>query len=76
MKTYQISVAEFIRRKRAQNASVDLKSAYRASGNFAYTIAVFPSRESLAKRVRKQNEKPSHWLNWSAVIPLTGLEGY
>lgn len=76
MKTYQVSIAEFIHLKRTPNASVGLKVGYRASGNFEYTMAVFSSRESLAKRIRKQNEKPSHWLNWSALIPLTELEGY
>jgi len=37
---------------------------------------VFPSREFMARMIRKQEQGPHSNRHWRAIVPLTATEGY
>lgn len=71
----RLTCSEFFKLKQANNSSIDHKTAYR-SLNWDYEVKFFASRESMAKLVCKQQEKPSHWTNWTPLVPLKDNEGF
>lgn len=73
---YTVTLCELIRLKQNKNASVDSRVAYRSQSTWDYTVKVFPSRESMAKTIRKEQENAPRYNNWVALIPLEQNEGY
>lgn len=73
---YTVTLYELLRLKRNKNASVDSRVAYRSQSTWGYTVKVFPSRESMAKTIRKEQENAPRYDNWVALIPLEQNEGY
>jgi hypothetical protein len=71
MKEYSQSISEFMK-KNHENAD---RTAFQ-NVSFSYRCRVYPSREAMARAIRKQQKRAPHSLDYHALVPLKDGEGH
>lgn len=72
---YNLSFAQFLDKKKNNGFRYPDRTAYTAL-SFDYHIKEFKTREAMAKKIRREQSKPSHWTNSIPIIPLSDGEGF
>lgn len=75
MKQYSQSISQFFSDKK-NNVHKDADRTAFQVITFGYNLKVWPTRESMARSIRKQQKRTPHYTDYHPLIPLKDGEGY
>jgi len=74
VKTYKLCLGQSIGYDHPAKEKTAVKSGYGMFGDDIYQV--WPSRESMAKAVRRQQKREHRQQDWRPLVPLTDGEGW
>ena len=75
MKQTKMSFADYVHVKQADKIANKERAAIQ-SLEYDIILKTWPTREAMAKAIRKEEHRPWHRLNLMAIVPLSDGEGY